>query len=73
MHRPGLGPEEDTGVVVTNGRDAEVIGSGVVTVVDGQGCSFTNIHLVRPGEPLAIHDLRMHVLRRRAVRAAGAV
>jgi cyanophycinase len=31
----GLGLEEDTAVVVTEGREMEVIGSGVVTIVDG--------------------------------------
>ena len=56
----GLGLEEDTGVVVANGHDLELIGSGVVTTMDGQGCSSANIHLIRPGEPLTIRDL--HIL-----------
>jgi cyanophycinase len=58
----GLGLEEDTGVVVTNGQELEVIGSGVVTVVDGQNSTGTNIHLIRPGEIFTIRDLRVHIL-----------
>jgi cyanophycinase len=58
----GLGLEEDTGVVITNGQELEVIGSGVVTIVDGQGCSSTNIHVVQPGEPFTIRDLHVHIL-----------
>ncbi|GAB3289652.1 cyanophycinase [Hymenobacter humi] len=58
----GLGLEEDTGVVVTQGREVEVIGSGVVTVVEGQDVTATNIHLIKPGEPITIRDLRMHIL-----------
>jgi cyanophycinase len=58
----GLGLEEDTGVVVTQGQEMEVIGSGVVTVVDGQQCTSTNIHLIEPGCPFSIRDLRVHIL-----------
>ncbi|MBF9238694.1 cyanophycinase [Hymenobacter sp. BT683] len=58
----GLGLEEDTGVVVTQGYELEVIGSGVVTVVEGQTVTATNIHLIEPGEPFTIRDLRVHIL-----------
>jgi cyanophycinase len=58
----GLGLEEDTGVVVTGGREMEVIGSGVVTVVDGHDCTDTNIHRVKPGQAITIRDLRVHIL-----------
>ena len=58
----GLGLEEDTGVVVREGCEMEVIGSGVVTIVDGRDCSYTNIHLIEPGCPFSIRDLRVHIL-----------
>ncbi|MCC3154901.1 cyanophycinase [Hymenobacter sp. BT770] len=58
----GLGLEEDTGVVVTQGREIEVIGSGVVTVVEALTSTTTNIHLIKPGEPFTIRDLRVHIL-----------
>ena len=58
----GLGLEEDTAVVVTQGREVEVIGSGVVTVVEGFGSTGTNIHIIKPGEPFTIRNLRVHIL-----------
>jgi cyanophycinase len=58
----GLGLEEDTGVIIREGRELEVIGSGVVTVVDGQHCTDTNIHRIKSGEAITIRDLRMHIL-----------
>jgi len=58
----GLGLEEDTGVVVRKGNELEVIGSGVVTIVDGHDCTDTNIHRIKPGEPITIRDLRVHIL-----------
>lgn len=58
----GLGLEEDTAVVVTQGRELEVIGSGLVVVLDGMGVTATNIHEVEPGKPFSIRDLRMHLL-----------
>jgi len=58
----GLGLEEDTAVVIRDGRELEVIGSGVVTVVDGQDCTDTNIHRISSGEPITIRDLKVHIL-----------
>ncbi|HEX8327392.1 MAG TPA: cyanophycinase [Hymenobacter sp.] len=58
----GLGLEEDTAVVVRDGRELEVIGTGVVTVLDGQDCTDTNIHRIPAGEPFTIRDLKMHIL-----------
>ncbi|MDB5236576.1 MAG: cyanophycinase [Hymenobacter sp.] len=58
----GLGLEEDTAVLVRDGRELEVIGSGVVTVVDGQDCTDTNIHRIKSGEPISIRDLKVHIL-----------
>lgn len=58
----GLGLEEDTGVVVTEGRELEVIGSGLVVVLDGMGVTDTDIHIVEPGKPFSIRDLRLHLL-----------
>ncbi|MBD2723329.1 cyanophycinase [Hymenobacter armeniacus] len=58
----GLGLEEDTAVVIRDGRELEVIGSGVVTVVDGQDCTDTNIYRIQSGEAITIRDLRMHIL-----------
>jgi cyanophycinase len=58
----GLGIEEDTGVVVRDGRHLEVIGSGLVTVLEGNDCTATNIYDIAPETPFSIRDLRMHLL-----------
>ncbi len=58
----GLGLEENTGVVITEGRELEVIGEGLVVIVDGLSCSSTNIHEIEPGEPFTIRDLKVHLL-----------
>ncbi|MBC6990805.1 cyanophycinase [Hymenobacter sp. BT491] len=58
----GLGLEEDTGVVVTQGCELEVIGSGIVVIVDGTHSTYTNIHEIAPETPFTIRDLRVHLL-----------
>lgn len=60
----GIGLEEDTAALITSGREFEVLGSGIVTVVDGMGISYTNIHEVGSGETFTIRDMKMHLLSR---------
>jgi cyanophycinase len=64
-HNPtllGLGLDEDTAVEIEQDGWLTVLGSGAVMVVDGMHISHTDIHLVAEGDPLAIFDLRVHVL-----------
>ncbi|WP_207431126.1 cyanophycinase [Sabulibacter ruber] len=58
----GIGLEEDTGIVVKNGKDIEVIGSGLVIFVDGRGSTHSNIYRVEEGVPISIRDLKVHLL-----------
>ena len=58
----GLGLEEDTAVFITKGREMEVIGNGLVVVVDGHDCTGNTIYEVKPGEVFSIRDLRVHLL-----------
>ncbi|AKQ47521.1 cyanophycinase [Rufibacter radiotolerans] len=58
----GIGLEEDTGVVVKKGREMEVVGSGLVTVVDGRCITNTNIYEVKEGVPVTIRDMTVHLL-----------
>ena len=58
----GLGLEEDTAVVVHNGCELEVIGSGLVTILETQEETCTNIYDVAPQTPFFIRDLRTHFL-----------
>lgn len=58
----GLGLEEDTAVLVTKGRELEVIGNGIVVLLDGHQCTGNTIYEIEPGEVFSIRDLRLHLL-----------
>jgi len=58
----GLGLEEDTAVLVTKGRELEVIGQGIVVLLDGHQCTGNTIYEIEPGEVFSIRDLRLHLL-----------
>ncbi|RNI22423.1 cyanophycinase [Rufibacter latericius] len=58
----GVGLEEDTGIVVKGGNQIEVIGSGLVVLVDGRKSTRTNIYEVEEGVPVTIRDLTVHLL-----------
>ena len=58
----GLGLEEDTAVLITTGSELEVIGNGIVVLLDGHECTGNTIPEVKPGEVFSIRDLRLHLL-----------
>ncbi|MBA9075392.1 MULTISPECIES: cyanophycinase [Rufibacter] len=58
----GIGLEEDTAILVTEGGKVEVIGSGLITVVDGMGITETNIFDIQNGEPFTAKGLKVHLL-----------
>jgi cyanophycinase len=58
----GIGLEEDTAILFTEGKEMEVLGSGLIIVVDGMGMSYTNISEVDQGTPVSIRDLKVHML-----------
>lgn len=58
----GIGLGEDTGVIVTNGNQLEVIGSGAVVIVDGRDISHSNITDVSMGTPISIENIRVNIL-----------
>ena len=60
----GLGLEEDTAVLVRKGRELEVIGNGMVVVLDGHACTGNTIPEIEPGEVFSIRDLHLHLLAR---------
>jgi cyanophycinase len=60
----GVGLEEDTAALVTRGREFEVLGSGIVTVLDGMGMSETNVYEIGNGEPFTVRDFKLHLLSR---------
>ena len=58
----GIGLGEDTGLLITNGRQMEAIGSGLVILVDGREIKDTNLTEVELGQPISISHLITHVM-----------
>jgi cyanophycinase len=58
----GIGIEEDTAIIVRNGRDTEVTGSGVVIVIEGFNITDSNILNFGSGESIQIHNLNVSLL-----------
>jgi cyanophycinase len=58
----GIGIDEDTAIEVWPTGKFRVIGSGSVTVIDGRSISISNVSEARPNEPLALANVRLHVL-----------
>ena len=58
----GIGLGEDTGILVTNGDDFEVIGSGLVLIFDGHEIKHNNISDLPEGTPISIEHLVVHAM-----------
>lgn len=58
----GIGLGEDTGLLITNGRQMEAIGSGLVILVDGREIKDTNLTQIELGQPISISHLVTHVM-----------
>jgi cyanophycinase len=60
----GVGVSEDTAIIVRNGREAEVLGSGVIIIING--CYLTGSNILEFGKAtsVTIKDLRVHLLSR---------
>lgn len=58
----GLGIDENTAVVVDQGRSFRVLGSGAVYVVDGASMSYSSLSEERPEGVVTIHGVTLHVL-----------
>ncbi len=58
----GIGLAEDTGLVIKNGNDCEIIGSGMVIVFDGGYFTHNNYYNLADGTSLTLRNLVTHVL-----------
>lgn len=58
----GVGLGEDTGLLIKEGDHMEAIGSGLVTIVEGNHITYTNIAEIKDGEPISIENLIVHIL-----------
>ncbi|WP_298894110.1 cyanophycinase [uncultured Psychroserpens sp.] len=58
----GLGLAEDTGLIIKNGNDCTIIGSGMVIVFDGSQLTHNNEKVLQEGTPMTMANLTVHVL-----------
>lgn len=58
----GIGLAEDTGMIIKNGNDCTVIGSGMVIIFDGSKLTHNNEKVLEEGTPMTIANLTVHVL-----------
>ncbi|WP_435412864.1 cyanophycinase [Psychroserpens mesophilus] len=58
----GIGLAEDTGMIIKNGIECTVIGSGMVIVFDGSKLTHNNEKVLKEGTPMTIANLTIHVL-----------
>ena len=58
----GIGLGEDTGVLITECRYMEAVGSGLIIIIDGHNIRHTNIADLKEGSPISIENLIVHVM-----------
>lgn len=58
----GIGIEEDTAIVVRNGIEAEVVGSGVVIMMEGHNITKSNVVDFSSKDAISIRNLSTHFL-----------
>ena len=58
----GVGVDEDTAFIIGPDGDCEVVGSGGVTIVDGDKLSHSDIHSVKRYGPIATLGMQVHIL-----------
>jgi cyanophycinase len=60
--RLGIGIDEDTCAIFEKDGLLQVMGKGVVTIVDARHLSYTNYQEVSASAPLSLHSLQVHIL-----------
>ncbi len=58
----GIGLAEDTGMVIKNGIDLEVIGSGMIIIFDASNLTHNNELVLNEGTPMSLSNLVVHIL-----------
>jgi cyanophycinase len=58
----GIGLGEDTGLLITEGKHMEAIGSGMIIIIDGHNIGYTNIADIADNNPISIENLKVHFL-----------
>jgi len=58
----GIGLEDDTGIIIRQGYDSQIIGYGTVTILDGKHITDTNVTVVNDGHPISLKNMIVHLL-----------
>jgi len=58
----GIGLAEDTGMIIKNGNDCTVIGSGMIIIFDGSTITINHEKHLEVGTPMTMANLTVHVL-----------
>lgn len=58
----GIGIEEDTALVVRNGVEAQVYGSGIIIMIEGQEITQSNILNFGKKDAISIRNLKVHLM-----------
>ncbi len=58
----GLGVDEDTAAFIGPDEMVEIVGSGAVTLVDPSEVEYSSIADAKPGEPVTLLGIKVHVL-----------
>lgn len=58
----GIGLAEDTGMIIKNGNNCTVIGSGMVIVFDGRTLTHNNEKVLNESTPMTMANMTVHVL-----------
>ncbi len=58
----GVGLAEDTGLIIRNGNDVTVIGSGMVIIFDGQHIKHNKQGNLEEGTPMTLTNVIVHIL-----------
>ncbi len=58
----GMGLDEDTAAFIGPDDTLEVVGSGGLTIVDPAAVEFSSMDSAKPGDPVSLVGVRLHVL-----------
>ncbi len=58
----GVGLGEDTAMIITEGNECRVIGSGMVILFEGRKFSYNQCALLKAGTPISLGHLIVHIL-----------
>jgi len=58
----GIGLGEDTSLLIKKGDIQEIIGSGLIIIVDGSTIRHTNMAAISEGEMISAENIRIHVM-----------